>query len=881
MLRDMLIHAPREEYGRRMKLVWKVLEDKSTLFVMQKPNYNKMEVPWAPLAEMVSIFAIQPRRDFTNAAKTLSLVNNEEGVVVVKEVFPVQKVNSKYNDKEVSDTAVLTLVFAFTQFWVKSDSLLPLLAQEARKKLARKRSTTHSILKGSGFKVMLITEDKLSQIYFRRGKVPEGITVFKSHKGFHSKLSDLFLRLNRVPTREIQEYPIPDLAVTHKIGNQRQNPKRPVGFPPLTTGPVLVCGSDKYEVIRVIQQLINSIRTVGTSKQIFILDTHSELNGLIHHIHRYPQRAIPLQVFRLGTNIHLNLCDVIVPTTPMGEQQERKAWAAWKSHLISQILLSSLHTSEYLTARYAVPLEAQIRKTAEKNHLFTLKDVSLSFGGMNEPHVQENTDETNMMYADMMAIEAIVGVLEQFRSFPEVNYPSFTGHYGNTLVGEETLTVFQFGTQPPLIRQATVGFLLHYLSQTMKDGCVVLTHAPEFLNAQSTYKRERKISSSITLEACDTIAAQNVLILASQRLLEMMNDELFDGIKNILYLPLMNEQDRRLVITRHELKLKTHNQQDRKSQSLGITEGEGLLFREDAPQNIGFHVKLDTAIPIDLNPIHVSETKQRGSETFGLPPLKYELLMKILKLLVNHPSRTEDILDLLETTKQREISLNQFQSLGLFTTETDRGATYWVITDKGREYYSKQHDFVNQLPAPLTKGEVGRVPEELKRLESFNDISSSYDERLETNRKVKTLIGKLLNYTQQLRATSIPWMRVGEYHDLLMIEALEWQDFRNLFDLAHTMVNNLLLEITQLQKEQSDKEIQARLEAAALQVDPAKKNLSDYLPEENYLRLQHLSQEFGLPSYPSTGILDLYYTLHTQRRSLIGELGKSWKINDK
>jgi hypothetical protein len=625
-----------------------------------------------------------------------------------------------------------------------------------------------------------------------------------------------------------------------------------------------------------VQQLLSEIRKTSTSRQIFVIDSHNELNGIINHFQAQPQRELPVQVFQLGTNIHLNLCDVIVPTSPSGETQEVEARAAWKSHLISQLLLSSLNTSEYLTARYAVPLEAQIRKTAEKNPVFTLRDVSLRFGEMNENEAEENSTNT-MMYADMMAIEAIVGVLDQFRSFPEVNYASFTGHYRNTMVQEQTITFFQFGVQPPLIRRAAVGFLLHYLSQSMKEGCVVLTHTPEFLTKQAGYKRERKIGSSSIIDACNTIAQGNILILGSHQLQEMVvNMDTFDEIKNVVYLKMANAQDRKLVMTRHELEFSTKltHSKSKNQQSLGIVEGEGLLFREDAPQNTGFHFKLESQIDVDLTPVTVLKTKQRGSETLGLTPMKYEILMKLLKLLMTQPCRIEDIWGILEETKQGEMALGQMQSIGLFRTETDQGATYWIITEKGREYYAKQFEFVNTLPVPLMNEDINRVYPELKRLESFYDITASHRERVEINKNVKHLVGGMVNYLRHLRVTSIPWGRIAEYHDLVMIDSLEWQDFRNLFDLAHTMVNNLLLEITELQKERSKEEIDQSLQATTIQADSKKKNLNDYLPDDNFSRLQHITRDLGLDPYPKTGILDISYILHTQGRSLQDELAR-------
>jgi hypothetical protein len=874
MYQHWLTHTPRDRDNRRVQLKSGVLKDDSTLFQMQDFDDNMMDIPWAPLAELSSIFAVQPRKDFNNAAKVLALVTDEEGVEVSKEEFPVHKAKSKKSDDENSATALLLLIYVWERFYVKSEKFLPVFVREAQKKFNQRRSSVHTMLEGGGFKVTLITGDRIERVYWRRERPSEGISIFKGRKGFLSDLIDLFLKLDRVPSREIHEYVTPDLQVIHRLGTQTRNPTQPVGFPTLTTGTVLVCGSDKKEVLSLIQQLIHSISTTRNCRQIFVIDTQNELNGLIQQLQTQPE-GFPLQVFQLGTNIHLNLCDVTVPALPSGEKQDATAQAAWKSHLICQLLLNSLHTSEYLTARYAVPLESQVRQTAEENHLFTLRDVSLRFGGTTESHIGEGADGSNMMYADMMAIEAIIGILEQFRSFPEVNYSSFTGHYSNTMVREDTLTFFQFGAQAPLIRRATVGFLLHFLSQNMTNGCVVLTHAAKYLPTHAGYKRERRIGSSSIMAALDTITTHNILILGSQQLQEMANNlDTFDEIKNTIYLKMANDQDRKLVVTRHELELnKGRRRANYKSyQSLGITEGEGLLFREDAPQNVGFHFKLDQRIPIDLTPIQVAEAKQRGSETLGLTPRKYELLMKLLKLLVTQACRADEAMALVETTKQGELTLDHLMSLGLFQAQLDSGVTYWVITKKGRQFYKKQHEFVDQLPPPLREDEINKVPAELNRLESFYDISASEKEHLDTNTAVKKLVGQLLNYTRYLRATSTPWMRIAEYHDLVMIDALEWQDFRNLFYLAHVMVNNLLLEISQLRKARSNTVIQEQRQMSGVSSSSQQHDLDDFLPADNLSRLQQIAQELGLASYPTTGILDLYFALHEKGRSLFEEL---------
>lgn len=855
----------------------KILEDNSTLLTIEteppdSPNSLRM-----PVVEVMSFFAVQPSTDIVDAARTLPRVTSQQGVELIREIFSVQPPKAKKGRKDLSYTALMVLVRVYFRFHLRHEKLLPFILKEARKRFVRRRSFVHTMLEGSGCKVTLITGEKIIGVHIRKERVPAGITVFKGEKGFHSKIIEVFLRLDRVPSRHIQDYVAPDLPVVHRVGTRMDNSTLPVGFPAFTTGTTLVCGSSNSEVVSVLQQLICSLSTTSVPKQIFVIDTHNEFNSLINHFQVNPPKSVHLQVFRLGANIHLNLCDVMIPGSPSGKKQDLKARAAWKSHLISQMLLSSLHTSEYLTSRFAIPLETQIRKTAVNNHNFTLREVTHNIGGASEGNLQESSEGSELMFSDMMTIEAITGILEQLQAFPEVNYPSFTGHYSDTLTRERTITFFQFGAQPPLIRRATVGFLLHNLSQVMNDGCVVLSHAAEFLRHQSSNKYDRETKTSIVMDAYNALTPQNRLLLGSHRLQTLAkNMDTFDEIKNCIYLKMANDEDRELVFSRHELDFeqptlkKTYTY--KKQRFLGIEAGEGLLFREDVPQNVGFHFQLDYAYPIDLKPVSVPETKPRGSETLGLTPVKYESLMKLLKLLVYQPCRMDEALALVEGRKQGELSLNQFQNLGLFETQLEGGVTYCVITKKGRDYYKTQHAFVNSLPVPLTFEEIKLARQELDRFESFYDISASKTDRQETNGNVKHLVGRLLSYTRHLRVTSIPWMRIAEYHDLVLIESLEWQDFRHLFDLAHSLLNNLLLEITHLHQQQSKDAIQQSLQTSTIRASQEPKDLDDFLPDDNFSILQQLSRELGLDPYPKTGILDIYFAMQSQQRSLFEEL---------
>ena len=61
-----------------MNLHSRVLEDDTTLFIMQVIDKDTEDIPPSPLAELVSFFVLQPRRDIKAAAETGAIVTAEE-----------------------------------------------------------------------------------------------------------------------------------------------------------------------------------------------------------------------------------------------------------------------------------------------------------------------------------------------------------------------------------------------------------------------------------------------------------------------------------------------------------------------------------------------------------------------------------------------------------------------------------------------------------------------------------------------------------------------------------------------------------------------------------------------------------------------------------
>jgi hypothetical protein len=246
--------------------------------------------------------------------------------------------------------------------------------------------------------------------------------------------------------------------------------------------------------------------------------------------------------------------------------------------------------------------------------------------------------------------------------------------------------------------------------------------------------------------------------------------------------------------------------------------------------------------------------------------------MRLLKLLMHQPRTKEEIEGLIEDNRQVSLALEQFKSLGLCDTTLQAGTTYCVITEAGRVYYKKQTDLLDILPLPITLEEAVTIGAQLTRIEDFFDHGAPLKNREATNAQIKTLVGSLLKYIVLLRGSATPWARIAEYMDLYRIESYKWQDFKQLFEASYALVHNLLLDLRQLQEAMSTEGLQQALKTSVVSSSDGQTNLDDFLPDSTLNQLQQFCYDLGLPPYPETGILDLYFTLHTQERSLFEEL---------
>lgn len=848
----------------------RVLEDKSTLLHVPLPKNSVI----APKATLVTLYAIQPSKDFENAAQTLFRAADQPGVQIIRSVYSVQPQRSRKKPPP-QYLALHMLVRVTYEFNILAKGLLPYFLKEARKGFAQRRNTTFSILEASGCKVTLVQGKDLIQAYLFQKRIPAGITVFKDQKGFHSKFIDPFLRLDRVPSRRIHGFHAPELPVTHQLGVRFENAARPVGFPHIPEGLVLVAGTQETEYLPVLHQLFGSLIENGNYSNVFILDTKNEFNGLAKYFHQYSEklRDRHLQVLRLGTNIHLNICDVFIPELPEVEsEQAKEARAAFKADLIGEIITSALQMKEYMTSRFSMPLKIHVKRTAKINSSFTLKDVKLDISHRSSDTV--DTSGVESLFADITALEQLSGILEQFRAFPEINYQHFLTHFGKYLTPTKTVTVFQLGNQPPMIARAVVTYLLHFLSQTMAGGAVLLTHADEYLSRWGTGGLKSHTTPQLLVNSCKQLSRNNALVYGSQGVQGLQTAMgFFEEIEHAVYLRLTNKKDRETILSHHQLALSHTRSHGIDQQILDISAGEGLLFRKDAPENAAYHFSWQNDYLLDLQPIQLPIAKQRGSKTLGLIPTHFAILMTILKQLSHTARAKTEMMALINDTagQQAEILAEKLAPLGLYHENVQEGITLWELSIKGHEFYEEQDEFIQQLPRPMDINKIPRVLESLKQLESFSDSGASVKEREKTNMDVKILLGSVLNLVCQLRH-STPWVRVAEYRDLDQITGLEWQDFRNLFDHAYELANNLLLEAKKLDWGGSagsvirqDNDIHSEVELPTLDV---------HLPDIRTQFLQQLSRELGFAAYPQTGILDLYHALQKLGRSLFDELAQ-------
>jgi hypothetical protein len=804
-------------------------------------------------------------------------------VQVIRQIFTaLPKKTQNYTNVDITYTGLLLLVRIRYEFHLRSINIPHILIQEVLKKFLKRRSMTHTILEGIGYEVSLIKGKEILNLHFHGKKIKEGITVFPSKTGINSKIIELFFKLDRVPSRFIQDFIAPDLPVFHSIGTRIDNPNKRVGFPNLSNGSVLICGSNNKEVILLLQNLAYSFISTKTDS-IFIIDPYNELNGLAKHLNRNNSafKGKEFQLYQLGTNMFVNICDVIIPYSPTGEKRENETIAAWKSYLISQILLNSLKTSYYLTSRFSIPLEAQIHKIASKNPAFSLKQVKFTLDGAPTDEPDESNkldpeveDSVTEVFADMIAVDQLKGILDHFKAFSEINYEAFTGHLSDTLLRPNTVTIFQFGPQPPMIKRAVVNFLLQFLSQSIKRGCVILPHSDEFLSQRTSFGRTQESIPSMLIESCNQISRNNVLILGSQSLQGLASTfDSFEEIRNQIYLRLANTTDRDLVITQHQLK--TGERKMDYQQKMGVMEGEGLLFRSDAPANIAYHFKINeyNFLPIDPIQLKLTEIKRRGSSALGLAPKDFKILMQLMKVLHYNPLPLKDAQDLIANENVGEHLLRQFQSLDLYRESIDSTFPYWVMTETGRDFYEKQLNLLDNLKNISIKYTVNNIGRELQGIEGFYESSGSVEDRRDINLKVKNLIAHLLHYVIE-ESPVTPWNRIAEYQELENINGLEQQDFIKLFTIAASLNNDLILEYNQLKAQFQTIENQRQPQTSERAGNP-KKLLDTYLPDKEFLALQVLSKTLKIAEYPKSGVIEIYFKLKKQDRSLIEELKKT------
>jgi hypothetical protein len=474
----------------------------------------------------------------------------------------------------------------------------------------------------------------------------------------------------------------------------------------------------------------------------------------------------------------------------------------------------------------------------------------------------ENKADVN---TDILAVEHITGILNHFKAFPEVNYSAFKGHFRNFLYQPGSITVFQFSNQPPMIRKAVVTFLIQLLSQKLNRGSILLTHADDYLGQVNLNYRSQELQPKILINSLDYLTRKNLVILAAKGL-KLVSRQLqwFNDIRNQVFLRMSMFEDRKSLVNLNQLKIDP--------QYLGLANNEGLLIREDSPTNFVYHFQLakEKDIPVDLNELEVDQVKARGSITLGLSSKEYHTLMKLLKMLLTGPILKSDAKDLLRTMNQGEFTLKQLFSLRFFVEELDAGDLNYIITSDGRDFYNRQLNKINELPQACTEAELNSLSSELKNIEDFFDFSSNRRDREKINRKVKKLLGKLVN-TAILLNPETPWNRIAELTNINIIVGLEWQDFRYLFNSADTLAKNLLVDIRRLRKKMLKEEFEYLLSGVGR--NSSKSTSSDGFQSEYYPKLLDISQQLHLPPYPTVGVLDIHFELKKQGKSLLTELG--------
>ena len=130
----------------KTQIATKILEDKSTRLQLQIHENDTNKVKTSPVAILVSIFGVQPSKDFVDASNNLFRVSSQPGVQIIRQIFPAPLVHPKKQQVGKSYTGLMLLIRVTLKFHVRSEKALPAILREARKEFTKRRSMTYTLL---------------------------------------------------------------------------------------------------------------------------------------------------------------------------------------------------------------------------------------------------------------------------------------------------------------------------------------------------------------------------------------------------------------------------------------------------------------------------------------------------------------------------------------------------------------------------------------------------------------------------------------------------------------------------------------------------------------------------------------------------------------
>lgn len=614
--------------------------------------------------------------DTTSFSLIRKVVNNNVGV-------------SSWRMNKIEDEEILTHNLLVIKESIYCSGNIPKFMYESiSQNLLTKRTKVLSTISNS-FQFTILKKNSLKNAFINKRTIEEGFQEVPYDMEFIQAIAEL----DRVPSRTIPLLPSSNNPVNIPLGTSFISPQKTVG---LAVMPKLVihAGSDRKLLTGSIQHLIKSL--IRAEKKIIILDFGNELGGLQEGLNQ--ENMFPsFSTLLLGQNYRVNLCDIEIPDDLKDEQSRRLFQSTTISYMLAlaeenEFLISHLHHLKHKL------VEAIIQISNEK---YSLVDISQS------EVFHDPTSELDHTITNHLADE-----LKFYSIIPELNYASHSTEDDNQIWTTTGIRLFQFPTQSYVVKRAIFAFLFQKIAlRCDRNTAVIVTNASEIFQEEPR-NSPRGIYEAALGQYYTRIVQSSCLILSTYS--TSLHSSIQKDIDTGIYYKFLNAKDREWLSLKYTLERNIENPDE----FLKNTDGEGLLFREDAPHSF------DYFIPYVLGPIRgmarLENSHTSSSPQKNLSKEHIAMLLNLLQLIREIPYETREIVHVLKNQgfKKVESNINQLRSFKYFLISENGEKKFLTISKEGITYFDKFKNQIDQLPLPMDS-----------RLVSFKVILTNLRER--------------------------------------------------------------------------------------------------------------------------------------------------------